>query len=472
MSIGRMPLLFGVLILISLRVLDLDVRPIHHDESVNGWFVDGLFRNGFYNYDPHNYHGPILFYVFALAEKLFGRSVEALRSVTLFFGSLLTVSPLLFRRWIGERAAWIGAFALAVSPAVVFYSRYAIHEIPFALASVLIVYFWMLAREKPFQWKTTVGLGLSVAFAAGLKENFIILIGCLVIAEIMVRVYERNWSLPDRFWYHLSSLLVALVAIGIVFSALGRDEDGVTNFFAAFNVWSHTGTTGNGHEKPFYYWIKIFAELEWAALFGLLLAPLSLKKVNSSFRLLNVLSVGVWLAYSIVSYKTPWCVLSFHWGLILIFAYWVSYFYSKAQYLAIALLSMMAGHSIYQAYQTSYLNVDSDENIYVYGQTYREFMPPIESILLRTKSNPELKKSLKITVVSQYTWPLPYLLGEFRAVGYFNEKNAPAVLDGEYIFIDEQLDHSLSSRVSPGYARAVYRARQWASPMVIYSKKP
>ena len=135
------------------RFYDLGIRPPHHDEAVNGWFVDGVFRNGYYQYDPKNYHGPLYFYFLALAELIFGRSVEALRTVTVFFGGLLSALPFFYRRWIGVRAAWIAAFALAVSPAVVFYSRYAIHEIPFAFFTGLFFYFWLRAREENFSWK-------------------------------------------------------------------------------------------------------------------------------------------------------------------------------------------------------------------------------------------------------------------------------------------------------------------------------
>ena len=465
-----MPLLIGVLVLISLRYVMLDIRPVHHDEAVNGWFVDAVIRNGFYDYDPGNYHGPLLFYLMTISVKLLGRSVEALRMVSLFFGTLLTLVPLLYRRWIGERAAWIATYALALSPAVVFYSRYAIHEVPFAFGSALVMYFWLQARERPFQWKIMLGLGCSVAFAATMKENFIILIGCALIAEVMVRFYEKHWSLPFRFSYHLGSIIVFLLLIGVVFSGFGMDTDGVGNFFAAFNVWSETGSKGNGHEKPFYYWIKILSAYEWPALAGLLLAPLSLKKVNSQFRLMSVATMGVFFAYSIVNYKTPWCLLSFQWGLILIFAYWVSYFHSKTIYLSVALISMLFGHSAYQSFQSSYVNVDSDDNPFVYGQTYREFMPPIQGILEKAKADPVLLSTMRISVVSEFTWPLPYLLGEFKKVGYYTTKNAPPALEGEYVFMDERLDSAYSGRLIGKYSRAVYRARQWASPMVIYTR--
>ena len=62
-----------------LRFLLFGIKPPHFDEGINGWFVDQVMKNGFYRYDPTNYHGPLHFYVLLLFESLFGRNVWALR---------------------------------------------------------------------------------------------------------------------------------------------------------------------------------------------------------------------------------------------------------------------------------------------------------------------------------------------------------------------------------------------------------
>src|SRR5579883_898694 len=52
----------AVLILAALlRLLWLTMKPFHHDEGVNGFFMTSLFRDGHYRYDPANYHGPTLY---------------------------------------------------------------------------------------------------------------------------------------------------------------------------------------------------------------------------------------------------------------------------------------------------------------------------------------------------------------------------------------------------------------------------
>lgn len=49
-----------------LRLYDLDLVPLHHDEGVNGHFLVNLVRHGFYEYNPENYHGPTLYYFSAV----------------------------------------------------------------------------------------------------------------------------------------------------------------------------------------------------------------------------------------------------------------------------------------------------------------------------------------------------------------------------------------------------------------------
>jgi hypothetical protein len=60
---------------VFLRFFLLGIKPPHFDEGINGWFVDQMMRNGFYRYDPTNYHGPLHFYVLALREFVWPKYV-------------------------------------------------------------------------------------------------------------------------------------------------------------------------------------------------------------------------------------------------------------------------------------------------------------------------------------------------------------------------------------------------------------
>ncbi len=396
----------------------------------------------------------------------------------MLFGIALSFSPLLFKRWIGERAAWMAAFFLAVSPASVFYSRYAIHETGFALACVLFLYYWYRARQEGLVKPLVIGLGVSIGFMASMKETFVIFIASVVLAEIVVFLMPKVLKvsandapmvaiIPSKklLLSILGILGIALSIVTICFTAMGKDLVGFENFFKAFYFWSDTGSKGNGHQKPFYYWLTLFGKYEWLALVGLTLSPLALVKVKTEVRLLSVLACGLWFAYSIISYKTPWCMLSFYFLLVMVGTYWISFCMNRESLRKPlgAIFAVGLVFSAYQSYDVAYVHVDADDHPYIYGQTYRAVMEPIKAILE--------KKEARIQIISKYTWPLPWVLGEIKKTAYHTDKNPPAVLDADYLFIDADLDAQFSPRISGNYQRNVYRARQWAAPMVIYERR-
>jgi uncharacterized protein (TIGR03663 family) len=477
--------LVPLVILVLLRFWGLDLRPVHHDEAVNGWFVDGLYARGYYQYDPANYHGPLYFYVVALFGKIFGRNISALRVPPVLFGAALTFVPFVFRRWIGFRAAWISTAVLVVSPAMVFFSRYSIHETAFALSCVLFLRVWLVAREPGATKGTWILLGVMLGLMATLKENFTVFGAALFMAEAVMAVQNRG--LPrkmDRVFFRGIGIAVAVASLLVVvfFTGFFQDRDGVMKFFSAFLKWSETGSKGNGHEKPFLYWITLLAQLEWPALLGLF-AGFVIPFLKSGFARINAWTgTFLWLIYSLVSYKTPWCVLSFLVFLVINFGISADAILSalapKKKNSSPFKRNVFAGFLIsgsiflgYQAFEVSWLNPDQDGHPYIYGQTYRDFTGPVDRILSSIRATPGGLEKTRVQVISSFTWPLPYLLGEVRQTGYYGESNVPSVLDADYLLIDENLLPKFESRITGDYARETVRARQWASRMVFFTRK-
>jgi uncharacterized protein (TIGR03663 family) len=468
--------LLPLLILILLRLVLLDARPIHHDEAVNGWFIDGIFQKGFFSYDPNNYHGPLFFYWTALAEILFGRSLTALRIPSVLFGSLLTLVPLLFRRWIGLPAALLASYLLAISPAMVFFSRYAIHETAFVFFEALFFVFWLNIGERGWSWRRAVGLGLALGAMAGLKENFVIFGAAVLLSEAALRALTGNGNagLHPRQWrFFLGVSGVATVLIVLTFTGMFQDRAGVGKFFDAFVSWTRTGTEGNGHEKPFWYWTSLMARFEWPALLGLVVLLSGFRGLPRALQSLGLTGGGLFLIYSIVRYKTPWCLLSFSWAFTIPGAFrlmqWIQ---GRWRIPALILLTGGGISSLWLALDAAYLRPDQDGHPYIYGQTYSDLIPPVEKILERSRSRPVDGEPIRVQVVSRVTWPLPYLLGELKKVGYFTEANAPAVLDGDVVVLDENLIGSFSSRFSGKYQKDCFRSRQWASRMCFFHRSP
>ena len=84
-------ILITVLIALSafiLRIIDLDVRAIHHDESLHALYSWVLMKEMIYIHDPMT-HGPFQFHIIALFYRLFGDSDFVTRLPSAVFGSLI-----------------------------------------------------------------------------------------------------------------------------------------------------------------------------------------------------------------------------------------------------------------------------------------------------------------------------------------------------------------------------------------------
>ncbi len=139
----------GLILLISLlvRILFLSIKAPHFDEGINGWFVDQLIARGYYDYDPTNYHGPLHFYILLFFKLFFGRSLFAIRLPSALMGVFSVYLIAKLRPYIGKGPAYFSALLVALSPGMVFYSRYAIHE-----ADMLV--FSLIALHGFFRLKT------------------------------------------------------------------------------------------------------------------------------------------------------------------------------------------------------------------------------------------------------------------------------------------------------------------------------
>ena len=134
-----------------LRLYDLSLVPLHHDEGVNGNFLVRLVREGAYRYDPENYHGPTLYYFSAIipwttkllfgaeTSETYGLTTFNIRLVTVVFGLATIGLVFLLRKQLGNLATLAAGLMLAISPGAVYLSRYFIHETLFVFFTLGIV---------------------------------------------------------------------------------------------------------------------------------------------------------------------------------------------------------------------------------------------------------------------------------------------------------------------------------------------
>src|SRR5437773_694635 len=311
---------------VFLRFFLLGIKPPHFDEGINGWFVDQMVKNGFYRYDPTNYHGPLHFYVLFLCQTLFGRHILALRLPVVFVSISCIYLTLKFEPFVGRNISRLAALAMAISPGFVFYGRYSIHEIWLQLFTMLFILGLIgLWRRGTANYLWCLGMGLTGMILT--KETYIIHIGCAVVAIFVTWLSHRLNPVPNsppapQIWTYLDLLVIVVVgAFAIIFFYSGTffNWPGVKGLYTTFQTWFKTGSNGNGHEKPWYYFLALIPRYEIPVLFGLLFSFYCPFIKNITLRYLAIYGVGTLIAYSIVHYKTPWCIIAIAWPLLFVF---------------------------------------------------------------------------------------------------------------------------------------------------------
>ncbi len=357
----------------ALRLYGLPLVPFHHDEGVNGNFLVRLVRDGFYHYDPENYHGPTLYYFAAVipwvfrflfgtaAQNSYGLTSFTVRLVPALFGLGTIWLILSLHRRLGRIGSLAAALLLAVSPGAVYLSRYFIHESLFVFFTFGIV----VAGLKYYEEGQALHLVLAAASAALLfatKETWIISAGVLLLALLATHVYRWLWRMlglearsnerrrsdqsPARFstwardtgarlggWRNIGiwSLLAAAVFVGIgwlFYSSFLTNSQGVYDSLKTFKIWTKTGQTAHVH--PVWTYVLKWLPFQEAPLLvlGALGAALVAIKPRNSFALFSAFwALGIISAYSLVPYKTPWLMLNFLVPLALVSGYGVESIY-------------------------------------------------------------------------------------------------------------------------------------------------
>src|SRR6266487_2087922 len=180
-----------------LRFFLLGIKPPHFDEGINGLFVDQIMKNGFYRYDPTNYHGPLHFYVLLLSESLFGRNVWALRLPVVLVSIGCVWLMLKFEPLVGRNVSRIAALAMAVSPGFVFYGRYAIHEVWLQFFSTMFILGLLgLWKSGGVNYLWYAGIGMAGMILT--KETYAIHVACAVIAIPVLMVRPKHLQIAYR----------------------------------------------------------------------------------------------------------------------------------------------------------------------------------------------------------------------------------------------------------------------------------
>jgi len=470
---------------VFLRFLLLGMKPPHFDEGINGWFIDQVVKNGFYRYDPTNYHGPLHFYVLLLFECLFGRNLWALRLPVVLVSIICVWLIFKFEPLVGRNVSRIAALAMAISPGFVFYGRYAIHEVWLQLFSTMFILgllgLWKFGRLN-YLW--FAGMGLTGMILT--KETYAIHVACAILAIPALAVSHALSRVPDAkpakqtwTWIDLAMVLgVGAAAIIFFYSGTFLNWDGVKGLYLAFKAWTETGTAGHGHEKAWDYWFKMmgpsweaggenFTAYELPMLAGLILCLFCQKFKNLSVRYLAIYGVGSLVAYSYVKYKTPWCIISFGWPFLFVLGAWVLLVRPKNLRKVYVTIGILLCFSLGRSVWLNYFRCSSPTETYAYVQTYNDIFKLSKPLLTLAKRDPAYYH-LTGHLIRSSIYPLPWTLGDFDRVGYYEGGNMPANLDGDFLLVQEDKIKDVESKLKGSYYTEMMTLRNYQDPSKIF----
>lgn len=499
-----------------LRFYWLALKPLHHDEGVNGWFLTTLFRDGSYRYDPANYHGPTLYYISLAFAEIFGLQTESIRASVAIWGVLIVILAFLLRRYIGNIGSLSAALFLALSPGLVFISRYFIHEMFFVFLSfgivLAIVSFIERRRAGIFAiaWTTLIllvcflpsTLRLSSALAGdnvnalwafrggfllvqlvlialvirmlrawndgrpiyfllaiscvalmfATKETAFITVGTMMIACGCIWLWRKifkvedpdtpdttggepddrqlNWTNfkaalgtpTDKLLLAAASVVVFVYLIVLFFSSFFTYPEGVKSAVDAYAIWTKTGSkdhTQNGIWAYLKWGLESEAPILILAAIGGLIAFV---KARHRFAMFVALwAFGLFLAYTIIPYKTPWLAISFMVPMCIIAGYAINEL-AIAKNASLKILAGLFGVTAtvalaYQTYDLNFVHYDDEDRALIYAHTSREFDEMVKKIEYYAEKSGR-GKDAKIEIVSPDYWPMVWYMRDYKQANF------------------------------------------------------
>lgn len=467
---GALAVLLAVAGALALRLPRLDARPLHNDEGINAYKLVELWETGKHTYDPHEFHGPTLYY-FSLPFLWLSSARDAtelteitLRLVPLVFGTGLILLLLPLAGGLARSATIWAAILLAVSPAMVFYSRYFIHE-------MLLVFFtlftlaagWRYVETRRSLWAALAGLGLGLMYAT--KETFVLSVAAMGLATLAT-VWWNDWRrrrsavAPGEtatlqtspftlrpflaFWNgrHVAlAVLVAVVVSLLLFTSFFTNARGPLDSVLTYLPWLERAGGQSPHIHP---WTFYFERLFWfqqpkgplwseglilvLAVVGMAVAFCSNRTLIGNATLARFLTFYTMILtgiYTVISYKTPWCLLNFQLGMILLAGIGAAALWQLCRRKLTAIIvaaTLFAGtaHLTWQAWHASQTHAADRRNPYVYAHTSPNMLKLVERVEAIARMAPAGHETvIKVFSPDSYL-PLPWYLRRFAHVGWWD----------------------------------------------------
>jgi uncharacterized protein (TIGR03663 family) len=471
----RTAFLGAILLAGLLRLPWLAARPMHNDEAVGGVKFSRLFDENYYRYDPSQYHGPTLGYFTLIPAYLSGAgdstelSESSLRAVPVIFGLMLVAMAGLACGGLGMPAALLAALFAAVSPALVFYSRFYVHEMILVTFTFGLIFFgWRYAATGRGRFALAAGACAGMMHAT--KETCIIAFGSMAfaLAVLSARKDFRNVLFKRlKSWYLPASVLAAAAVSAIFFSSFFDNAGGVIDSFAGYGRYFQRASTGDEiHLHPWYYYLKMLLFWRcgdgpsWSEALTVILAATGFvfafgrgdrSRTTGFHRFIAIYTFAMLAVYSAIPYKTPWCMLGFLHGMTLLAGLAGAELFGMlrrpaAKVILCAVLTLGAGHLTWQAFLGSFRYSDDPVNPYVYAHTGPDIFPIVRRIKQAAAAGDGTDTYIQVICPGDDYWPLPWYLRSYKRISW-QQGIDPSMPPAPVIVLDPAVEADLAAEL-------------------------
>jgi hypothetical protein len=290
-------------------------------------------------------------------------------------------------------------------------------------------------------------------------------------------------------WLHFFVALITAYAL-IVFFYSGNflNPGGLLGIFDTFKTWTKTGVESAGHGKPAYdlfslvphplknfgplvtiarlkvnwYWVKLMVTYEWFLVGGLLFSVRYLFGGNAALRYLAIYGVITLFLYSIIPYKTPWCIISIGWPFLFLGAAAIVFLWDHSpKFISVLVALVLLGQLGYRSYLLNFVRYDDPKEMYAYVQTFRDYRKFVDPILEKITKDPSAKRRLHGLILLESYFPIPWVIGDVHDVGYYSdgEDKWPKDLDADFIAVLASDSDDVEARLTEKYFVQPFRLR-------------
>jgi predicted membrane-bound mannosyltransferase len=191
-----------------LRFWELGIRTFHDDESIYALLSRKLADGGGFEHVPE-LHGPLPIAATAAVFRVFGDSDATARLAPALAGVLLAALPFLFMRFIGRPGAVAASLLLAVSPSILYYSRFDgpdIYLAVFTLATAMVIWRYLAAPSRGWLYLlalTLAGMVTTSEIALLIAPIFAVYLHTRVASELWEQSREARDAAPPETHYDL-----------------------------------------------------------------------------------------------------------------------------------------------------------------------------------------------------------------------------------------------------------------------------